>query len=160
LVLAVALVMSSVDTLLSALASLFTVDVARLRPGLSGDRLLLVSRWLTLVPAVLAGLIALQGYSVLYLFLLADLICVAAAVPTFYGLYESRLSGRVAIAASLLGLIAGGLLFPDPTFARGSLFYSFGLAALVPAVICAVLGRRGEIFTLEGLQRRVSSLDA
>jgi len=160
LVLAVALVMSSVDTLLSALASLFTVDAARLRPGLSGERLLLVSRWLTLVPAVLAGLIALQGYSVLYLFLLADLICVAAAVPTFYGLYEPRLSGNVAIAASLLGLIAGGFLFPDPGFARGSLFLSFGLAALVPAVICLLLGRRGEIFALENLRRRVGSLDA
>ncbi|MCC6947274.1 MAG: hypothetical protein IT539_05830 [Bradyrhizobiaceae bacterium] len=159
LVLAVALVMSSVDTLLSALASLFTVDVARLRPGLSGSRLLSVSRWLTLIPAVLAGLIALQGYSVLYLFLLADLICVAAAVPTFYGLYEARLSGGVAIAAALLGLIAGGLLFPDPNFASGSLFLSFALAALVPAVICVVLGRRGDSFALENLQRRVGSLD-
>jgi SSS family solute:Na+ symporter len=159
LMLAIALVMSSVDTLLSALASLFTVDAARLRPGLSGSRLLSVSRWLTLVPALLAGLIALQGYSVLYLFLLADLICVAAAVPTFYGMFEPRLSGGAATIAALLGLIAGALLFPGPSFASGNLFLSFALAAAVPALVCALLGRRGEMFALESMERRVGSLD-
>jgi Na+/proline symporter len=158
LVLAVALVMSSMDTLLSALVSLFAVDASRLRPGLSDTRLLAISRWLTFVPALLAGLIALQGYSVLYLFLLADLICVAAAVPTFYGLFEARLSGRVALIASLLGLVAGGFLFPDPTFARGNLFLSFALAAVVPALICWLFGRRGEVFSFEVLRRQVGRL--
>lgn len=158
LVLAVVLVMSSVDTILCALASLFAVDAARLAPGLTSPRLLAASRWLTLVPAFLAGLIALQGYSVLYLFLLADLICVAAAVPTFYGLYEPRLSGRTALAAAVLGLIAGGLLFPDPTFASGNLFLSFAVAALVPALVCLLLGRSGKAFAFESLQERVRTL--
>jgi SSS family solute:Na+ symporter len=158
LVLAVALVMSSVDTLLSALVSLFAVDAARLSPGLTDTKLLSISRWLTVVPAVLAGIIGLQGYSVLYLFLLADLICVAAAVPTFYGLYQSRLSGRTAIAAAVLGLAAGGYFFPNPTFERGSLFLSFVVAALVPAVICFVFGRSGTAFAFEGLRQRVRVL--
>lgn len=160
LVLAVALVMSSVDTLLNALVSLFTVDIARLRPALSGPRLLAISRWLTLVPALLAGLIGLQGYSVLYLFLLADLICVAAAVPTFYGLFEPRLSGRVAVIAALLGLLAGGLLFPDPAFAGGNLFFSFALAALVPAAVCIAFGRSGKAFAFESLRASVRALRA
>jgi Na+/proline symporter len=158
LVLAVALVMSSVDTLLSALVSLFAVDAARLSPGLTSAKLLSISRWLTVLPAVLAGIIGLQGYSVLYLFLLADLICVAAAVPTFYGLYESRLSGRTAIVAAVIGLVAGGYFFPNPTFESGSLFLSFVVAAAVPAVICFVLGRNGEAFAFDSLQRRVRAL--
>ena len=160
LALAVALVMSSLDTLLNALVSLFTVDIARLRPGLSGPRLLAISRWLTLVPALLAGLIGLQGYSVLYLFLVADLICVAAAVPTFYGMFEPRLSGKVAVLAAVLGLIAGGFLFPDPTFASGNLFQSFAAAALVPALICLVFGRVGDPFVFDVLQRKVRSLNS
>ena len=158
LVLAVVLVMASVDSLLSALVSLFAVDVARLAPGLSGPRLLMVARWLTLVPALFAGLIGLQAYSVLYLFLLADLICVAAAVPTFYGLYESRLSGRTAIIAAVLGLVGGALLFPDPSFAGGNLFLSFAAAALVPALVCLVFGRSGAAFSFESLQHRVRAL--
>jgi Na+/proline symporter len=158
LVLAVALVMSSVDTLLNALVSLLVVDVARLRPELGGPRLLALSRWLTLVPAVLAGVIGLQGYSVLYLFLLADLICVAAAVPTFYGMLEPRLSGRIAVTSAAAGLVAGALLFPDPTFARGSLFWSFLMAALVPALTCVAFGRRGRPFPLERLREEVRAL--
>lgn len=157
-VLAVALVMSSVDTLLNALVCLFAVDFARLRPGLAGPRLLAASRWATVVPAVLAGLIGLQGYSVLYLFLLADLICVAAAVPTFYGLFEPRLSGRIAVVSAACGLIAGVVLFPDPTFASGSLFASFALAALVPAAICLAFGRKGEAFAFETLRHSVQPL--
>jgi Na+/proline symporter len=144
LVLAVALVMSSMDTLLSALVSLFAVDAARLRPGLSAARLLAISRWLTFVPALLAGLIALQGYSVLYLFLLADLICVAAAVPTFYGLFEARLSGRMALIAALLGLVAGGFLFPDPTFARGN---------LVPELRARGIGAWADLFAVRAPRR-------
>jgi Na+/proline symporter len=158
LVLAVALVMSSVDTLLNAIVSLFAVDAARLGPGLSSARLLTISRWLTLVPAVLAGIIGLQGYSVLYLFLLADLVCVAAVVPTFYGLYESHLSGRTAIAAAVLGLVAGGYFFPNPTFESGNLLLSFAVAAVVPAVICFVFGRSGEAFAFESLRHRVRVL--
>ena len=158
LVLAVALVMSSVDTLLSAIVSLFAVDAARLSPGLTSAKLLSISRWLTVVPAVLAGIIGLQGYSVLYLFLLADLICVAAAVPTFYGLYESRLSGRTAIVAAVLGLAAGGYFFPNPTFESGSLFLSFVVAAASPALICFAFGRSGEAFAFESLRQRVRAL--
>ncbi len=158
LVLAVALVMSSVDTLLSALVSLFAVDAARLNPSLTGTKLLAISRWLTVVPAVLAGIIGLQGYSVLYLFLLADLICVAAVVPTFYGLYESRLSGRTAIIAAVLGLGAGGYFFPNPTFESGNLLLSFAVAAVVPALICFVFGRSGEAFVFDSLRQRVRAL--
>jgi len=146
------------DTLLNAIVSLFAVDAARLWPGPSGPRLLTISRWFTIVPALLAGLISLQAYSVLYLFLLADLICVAVVIPTFFGLFEARISGNVAAIAALLGLIAGGFQFPDPTFASGNLFLSFAVAALVPALICLVFGRSGEPFAFETLHRKVRSL--
>ena len=78
LVLALALVCSSVDTLENGLASLIAAE----RPDLplSGARLVTL---LAMVPAVL---IALQGYDVLRLFLIADLLCAATAVPALSGL--------------------------------------------------------------------------
>lgn len=157
LVLAITLVMSTADTLLNALVSLFAVEAARL--GYRGGRLLSLSRWWTLLPAALAAAVAIRGYSVLYLFLIADLVCVAAAVPTFYGLYRARLSGPAAALTGLAGMVAGAWLFPDPGFTRGNLLLSFILAGAVPLVLCALAGRFSAPFDLASLRQRVRALD-
>lgn len=138
LMLALALVMSSADTAINAMAAVFTVDIARFYPMLTPQRLRLCARILIGIICVAVILIAAQGYSVLYLFLLADLVCAAAVFPTFYGLYTSRLSGRDAAIAVLAGIAAGGLLFPDPAFTRGNLLLSFVAALLVPAIIALI----------------------
>lgn len=114
LVLALMLVMSSLDTLLNGIASVATIDLARLRPDMDGEALLVSSRIVTSVLIVPAILIATRGYSVLYLFLIADLVCAAAVFPVFWGLYSRRFGGNAAIASCVVGLVMGGIFFPTP----------------------------------------------
>lgn len=122
------------------------------------------ARWLVLLLAVPVMIVAAQGFSVLYLFLLADLLCSAAAFPVFYGLYDRRLDGRTAFAATLAGLAAGLALFPAPGAPLTWLLESFLVAALVPVAVMWVLprvlpGRRVD-FDFATLESSVQRLDA
>jgi Na+/proline symporter len=116
LVLAMALVMSSMDTLLNGIASAVTSDLSRFRPGIKAAPLLRSSRGLTVAVALPAVFIAAQGYSVLYLLLIADLVCAASVFPVFYGLYNRQLTGRAALASCIFGIAAGVLFFPKSDF--------------------------------------------
>lgn len=116
LVLALVLVMSSMDTLLNGITSAVTSDLPRLRPGIQSANLLRSSRFLTVVVAFPAVFIAAQGYSVLYLFLIADLVCAGVVFPVFYGLYSRHLSGNVAVLSCIFGNVAGVLFFPKSDF--------------------------------------------
>jgi Na+/proline symporter len=145
LVLALALVMSSMDSLLNGIASVVTSDLWRLRPQMRPGALLRLSRLTTVFVAIPAVMIAAQGHSVLYLFLIADLVCAGAVFPTFYGMYSRRLSGTGALVSSLLGILVGALFFPRPDFTPwlaipfgGRFLVSFG-SALVVSTIAAVL---------------------
>jgi Na+(H+)/acetate symporter ActP len=91
--------------------------------------------------------IASQGYSVLYLFLIADLVCAAALFPVFYGLYSKRLAGAAAMLSALAGLVVGALFFPNPDFGAwnelpgaGRLVISFGAALGVSGVLSIAFG--------------------
>lgn len=150
--LGLALVMSSADSLLNGIASIVAVDLRRALPGRQTGFLLTASRFSTLILAVPLLLIASQGYSVLYLLLLADLVCAAAAFPVFFGLYSERYTGRAAMAGTLAGLLVGGALFPDPDMTRGSLFWALLLAAFVPVVVSLVLTPRRSTFDLRSLE--------
>ena len=111
--LALLLVVSSVDSLFSALASLVTADLPRLLGGPDDRTLRLGARLLTLVVAVAAIYVSLRARSVLRLFFFADLLGAAVAVPLVYGLYSRRLTGGGALASSLAGLAVGLAFFPD-----------------------------------------------
>lgn len=100
LVLALTLVASSVDTLQNALASLAVTE----KQGLS----LTAARWITVALMVPVVLVALQGISVLRLFLIADLLCATAVVPVLMGLW-SRMTTAAAVSGCLAGL-AGAVL--------------------------------------------------
>lgn len=150
MVLAVALVMSSMDSLLNGLASLFVVDLSRVTGAVDDARALTFARWATVVLAALAIGVATVGFSVLYLFLVADLVCVAAAFPTVYGLYSKRLNGWTAAIATAAGLAGGVALFPPPDFSRGNLLYAFVVALVVPAAVCV-----GVSFVTEPREGRV-----
>ncbi|PPK50256.1 sodium:solute symporter family transporter [Marinobacter persicus] len=102
LVLAVTLVASSVDTLQNGIASLAVAEKAGLT--LAG------ARWLTVALMVPVVLVALQGASVLRLFLIADLLCATAIIPVLMGLWP-RVSTTAAMAGVLAGLI--GAILPD-----------------------------------------------
>lgn len=155
-----ALVMSSADTILNAISSLIVVDLGRALPGLGSDRLLNWSRLAILVAAVPMVLIAAQGFSVLYLFLIADLICAALAFPVFFGLYSARYDGTGAVTSVAAGLLAGWWLFPDPALETGSLFGAFALAFCVPIAVSLVfvLVKRGKVFEFSSLRAKVGLL--
>ncbi len=147
LVLALALVMSSLDTILNGIASAVTSDLARFRPDIRGVPLLRYSQAITVALIVPAIFIASKGYSVLYLFLIADLVCAAAVFPVFWGLYSRRFGGSSALASSVAGLAIGVLFFPKPDFSpwlpdiiwAGKFLASFGMALGVSTVLSLVL---------------------
>ncbi|MEO0352253.1 MAG: Na+/proline symporter [Cyanobacteria bacterium P01_A01_bin.15] len=167
IVLALALVMSSLDTMLSGLSSVFTLDLIRLLPDPSASKVLTVSRILTILVGVPAIAIASQGYSVLYLFFVADLICAAALFPMLYGLYSRHITGINAFVSSLVGMVAGLLFFQKPDFAplfpavpgSADLLHSFVAALIVSTVITliwtAVVKQRGQVqvFNYDRLKR-------
>jgi Na+/proline symporter len=145
LVLALALVMSTISALLNGIASVFTIDLIRLFPQMQSSRLLRTSRVLTVAIGVPAILIAAQGYDVLYLFLLADLVCAGAVFPVLFGFYASRFTGTAAFWSAIAGIAAGSLFFPKPDFTAwlpipfgGDLLASFLAAVLVSAAIALI----------------------
>ena len=164
-VLAVLLVVSSADTLFNAIASVVTVDLPRVA-DLSDDGLTTAARTVTVVVAAAATVVGAQGYSVLTLFLLADLLAAATFLPLLYGLYSPRAWSGGVTAASAAGLLVGLAFFPP---ARGvlplsalpaaSYFVSFVGAAAVStglAVLTARLGNRR--YDLDRLDRDVRRL--
>ena len=128
-VLAILLVMSSADTMFNAIASVVTADLARLLDEPEQRTLWVGGRVLTGAVAVGAIVIGAQGYSVLELFLTADLLAAAVFVPFLAGLYTERLSGGGALTASLAGMAVGFAYFP---FLRAPLATVPGLDGLLP----------------------------
>lgn len=160
--LGLSLVMSTADTVISAVSSIIAVDMRRLMPDAKKTTLLGLSRWLVFLLAIPVLIVASQGYSVLYLFLLADLLCSAAAFPVFFGLFSRRHDGRTAVISTVCGLIAGIMLFPAPGDKPEYLLESFLLAALVPVVVTLLLRRftaSGRHFDFAYLGASIRSLD-
>lgn len=165
LLLVLLLIMSTLDTLLNGIASILASDLPRLGGGLRGTALLRVTRIATVGLAATAILIASFGFSVLTLFLLADLVCAACAFPALYGLYSERISGRGALLASLAGIAVGGPLF---ALALGGtdlgdvallFLLSFGLALAVSVVLTLLLARGPARFDLGGLAADIVDLE-
>lgn len=146
MVLAVALVMSSMDTLLNGMGSLFTLDLVKLLPRATPSTILKLSRILTVLIGLPAVWIASQGYSVLYIFLIADLVCAGVVFPLLFGLYSRHVSGINALVSSVIGIATGVLFFPKPDFSplvtglpgAGDLLVSFGSALASSVAICWV----------------------
>jgi solute:Na+ symporter, SSS family len=163
LVLGVALVASSVDTLETGLASLITVE----RPATS----LGTARMLTVLMMVPAVVVALQGFSVLQLFLIADLLCAATAVPALVSLWRrattaGALSGAVAgLAGALLGgvISEGGLAGARLVLMPGAVptlppFAGAVVASAVVTVVVSLAGRTEVDLSTAG--RKVPALSA
>ncbi|MGD1898052.1 MAG: Na+/proline symporter [Phormidesmis sp.] len=141
--LAVALVMSSLDSLLNGISAVFTVDLLRLSN--QPNQVLLISRVLTVAVGIPAVAIAAQGYSVLYLFFVADLICAALLFPILLSFYNRYQSSANAFCSSVLGIAVGTLFFPKPDFSPlvnisggGDLLNSFA-AALVASTLVSLI---------------------
>lgn len=145
LVLALALVMSTLSALLNGIASVLTIDLIRLFPQMQSSGLLRASRMLTVAIGLPAIVIAAQGYDVLYLFLLADLVCAGAFFPVVFGFYSKKLTGNIAFWGAVIGIAAGALFFPKPDFTAwnhlpfaGDLLVSFIAPVVVSAAISLI----------------------
>ena len=149
--LAVSLTISSIDTIINAISSLIIVDGNKIIKSNNYD---LLSKQIIILLSLISLFVASKGFSILYLFLLADLFCCAAALSIFYGFYSKSFSEKKAYVSILIGLLAGLLLFPSPDFSKSILigilfptnlfpnffsqsllFLSFITATFVPVII-------------------------
>tara|TARA_B100000686_G_scaffold298620_1_gene331787 strand:- start:7196 stop:8629 length:1434 start_codon:yes stop_codon:yes gene_type:complete len=148
IILAISLTVSTVDTLVNAISSLILVDGKKINKNLKSPNSIIIFL------SIIAFFIASKGFSILYLFLLADLLCCAAVFPVFYGFYKRNLKERDLIISVIIGLVLGFLLFPSPDFSKSILvgtmfpfdlfpqiisssllFWSFLLAAVGPVIV-------------------------
>ena len=131
--LAIALTVSSIDTLINAISSLIIVDANRIIK-FKGDYLKL-SKQIIIFLSLVAFLVSSMGFSILYLFLLADLFCCAAVLSIFYSFYTKSLNEKNILASIIIGLIGGLLLFPSPDFSKSLLVGIILPVDFVPAFI-------------------------
>ena len=118
-ILAISLTVSSIDTLINAISSLIIVDgnkIIQLKSNYSK-----ISNYIILLISVIVFIVASKGLSILYLFLLADLLCCSAVLTIFYSFYTKSINEKNAYVSILIGLIAGLLFFPSPDFSKSIL---------------------------------------
>ena len=155
--LGLALTISTVDTLVNAISSLFVVDgKATFNLNKKTDYLKL-SKYFIIFLSIIAFIVASKGYDVLYLFLLADLFCCAFVLTVFLSFYNKSIDEKKAYTSIIVGLIGGFLLFPFPDFSKSLLvgilfpkeifapfiaqqllFLSFVIATFLPMLILKI----------------------
>ena len=155
--LGLALTISTVDTLVNAISSLFVVDgKATFNLDKKTDYLRL-SKYFIIFLSLIAFAIASRGFDILYLFLLADLFCCAFVLTVFYSFYNKGINEKTAYISIIIGLIGGFLMFPFPDFSKSLLigilmpkemfapfivqsllFLSFVVATFLPAIILKI----------------------
>ena len=118
-ILAISLTVSSIDTLINAVSSLIIVDGNKVFK--SRNNHLKFSKQIIIILSIIAFIVASKGLSILYLFLLADLLCCAAVMSVFYGFYNKKFSEKKAYVSILFGLMIGILLFPSTDFSKSIL---------------------------------------
>ncbi len=155
--LGLALTISTVDTLVNAISSLFVVDgKATFNLDKKTDYLIL-SKYFIIFLSLIAFIIASRGFDILYLFLLADLFCCAFVLTVFYSFYNKGINEKAAYISIAIGLVGGFLMFPFPDFSKSLLvgilmpkemfspfivqsllFLSFVIATFLPAIILKI----------------------
>tara|TARA_B100001173_G_C15986193_1_gene546835 strand:+ start:147 stop:1574 length:1428 start_codon:yes stop_codon:yes gene_type:complete len=147
IILAISLTVSTLDTLINGISSLVIVDGRKINKKLNSSNLIII------ILAIVALFVSSKGFSILYLFLLADLLCCAAVFPVFYGFFRKKISEADLILSIVVGLILGLLLFPNTSFTNSLLvggiinneifptivknyllFWSFLIATVTPAI--------------------------
>ncbi|MDC0566380.1 sodium:solute symporter, partial [Candidatus Pelagibacter sp.] len=120
IVLGLSLTISTVDTLVNAISSLFVVDgKATFNLDKKTDYLKISKYFIVFLSLIVFG-VASKGFDILYLFLLADLFCCAFVFTVFYSFYN-KINEKTAYIAIIIGLLAGFLMFPFPDFSKSLL---------------------------------------
>tara|TARA_Y100000590_G_scaffold394403_1_gene473539 strand:+ start:144 stop:1601 length:1458 start_codon:yes stop_codon:yes gene_type:complete len=154
IILAVSLTVSTIDTLVNAISSIVIVDGKKVYFKSNQKNFLQSSKIFIVILSIISLIIASKGYSILYLFLLADLFCCAAVFTVFYSFYQRKFDEKKAIISILVGLLLGLLIFPSSDFSNSILvgillpidlfpqilsssllFWSFLLATVGPAIV-------------------------
>ena len=133
IILAISLTVSTIDTLINAISSLIIVDGKKINKKLKS------SNTLVIFLSFIAFFVASKGFSILYLFLLADLLCCAAVFSVFYGFYHKKFNEKNAINSILVGLFLGLLVFPSPDFSKSILIGTLLPFDLFPQIVSSSL---------------------
>jgi len=155
--LGLALTISTVDTLVNAISSLFIVDGKATFNFDKKTDYLRLSKYFIIFLSIITFIVASKGFDILYLFLLADLFCCAFVFTVFYSFYNKQVNERTAYISIVVGLISGFLMFPFPDFSKSLLvgilipkemftpfvtqsllFLSFIIATFLPAIILKI----------------------
>jgi hypothetical protein len=113
-----------------------------------------LSNALLILLSIACLIIAFYQFSVLYLFLLADLLCCACVYVVFKGFYQNKVDFGRSLFLIIIGLCSGLLFFPSIDFSKSLLigilfdkdvlhkafndnllFYSFLTASSLPIVL-------------------------
>ena len=159
-ILGLSLTISTIDTLVNAISSLIIVDGKATFNFNKKTNYLKFSKLCLVTLSIIAFFIASKGFSVLYLFLLADLFCCAFVLTVFYSFYNKSITEKTAYISIIVGLIGGFLLFPSPDFSKSVLigtilpkdlfplivsqsllFLSFLIATFIPMIIWKLRSR-------------------
>ena len=135
IVLGLSLTISTVDTLVNAISSLIVVDGKATFNFSNKTNYLKLSKYCIIAISIVVFMIASKGFSVLYLFLLADLFCCAFVMTVFYSFYNKKLDEKTAYISIIIGLVGGFLLFPTPDFSKSLLVGMILPAELFPVFV-------------------------
>jgi len=119
-------------------------------------------------------MIASKGYSVLFMFLFADLLCCSAVFTVFYGMFNKNISKKLGLYSVISGLISGLALFPNQSFEKSILigkifpveyfpgwistallFWSFLLATFVPMIVVFLFNKKDKFFEFGKINKEV-----
>ena len=135
IILGLSLTISTVDTLVNAISSLIVVDGKATFNLNKKINYLKLSKYFMVGLSIVAFIIASKGFSVLYLFLLADLFCCAFVLTVFYSFYNKTFDEKTAYTSIIIGLVVGFLLFPTPDFSKSLLVGIMVPVELFPTII-------------------------
>ena len=161
LILAMSLTLSTIDTLINAISSLIIIDGKFVNKSLKGKEVKNKANIIILLLSVLVFILASKGFSILYLFLLADLLCCAAVITIFYGFFNKKINTKLASYTIFIGLFSGLLFFPSqnfqssilvgnlisieyftPLITTNLLFLSFAISIIIPLIIISIYSLR------------------
>ena len=161
LVLALSLTLSTIDTLINAISSLIIVNGEQINKSLKGKEIKKKTNKIIFLLNIVVFIFASKGYSILYLFLLADLLCSAAVVTIFYGFFNRKINSNLAFLSIICGLLFGLLFFPSQNFQTSILvgnlisldafsifiktnllFISFAVSLIIPFLMVSIYSLR------------------
>ena len=164
LVLALSLTLSTIDTLINAISSLIIVNGEQINITLKGKEIKKKANRIILLLSIVVFILASKGYSILYLFLLADLLCCAAVVTIFYGFFNKKINSNLAFLSIFFGLLTGLLFFPSLDFQTSILvgnlisldvfsvfiktnllFISFAVSLIIPFLTISIYSLRNSL---------------